>query len=100
MKNLLTILTIFLVIIFSLTITDSKMQNTQTENIRVEQKIEEKQEIKDSEEKDDTTPFILILYVSLFFASLNMLIITAVNSVEQDVEKKELQKFVKKNRFN
>lgn len=100
MKNLLTILTIFLGIIFSLTIIDSKMQNTQTENIRVEQKIEEKQEIKDSEEKDDTTPFILILYVSLFFASLNMLIITAVNSEEQDVEKKELQKFVKKTRFN
>lgn len=34
MKNLLTILTIFLAIIFSLTIIDSKMQNTQTENIR------------------------------------------------------------------
>lgn len=100
MKNVLTILTIYLAIILSIAIIDSNIQNTQTENIKEEQKIEEKQEIKDSEEKDDTKSSISILYMSILFASLNMLFIGAYGFEESDSEKKELKKFVKRTRFN
>lgn len=100
MKNVLTILTIYLAIILSIAIIDLNNQNTQTENIKEEQKIEEKQEVKDIGEKDDTESSISILYMSILFASLNMLFIGAGGFVEQDSEEKELKKFVKKTRFN